>query len=188
MPLDKKTWMSIFISAIMILSVIGFALTFTEPEHQLEYNGIKFSRTQQGWQAKINNIKMQFVYHPLELEDISLDEGAKAALDTRVMWFSYSPEDTYAREVADALFYMEEKLNNADKIYVQRALLNNTGYVLPEVTCANATITVPVLILKSGNETTIKHENGCIIATAEDSRDIYRIADKILYEALEVTR
>ncbi|MEM4254037.1 MAG: hypothetical protein QXR48_01480 [Candidatus Woesearchaeota archaeon] len=188
MQLGKKTWMSIFISAIMILSVIGFALTFTAPEHRVEYNGMKFSRTQQGWQAKINNIKLQFTYHPLELEDISLDEGAKATLDTRVMWFSYSPEDIYAREVADALFYMEEKLNNADKIYVQRALLNNTGYVLPEVTCTNATTAVPVFILQSGNETIIKHENGCIIATAEDGRDIYRIADKMLYQALGVTR
>jgi hypothetical protein len=190
MAFDKKTWVSLFIAAIMILSVVGFALTFTEENNQqVEYNGIKFSRTQNGWQAKINDVKAEFLDFPTEVEDVQFDQGAAVALDgAKVLWFSYSPSDTYAREIADTLYYMEDNLGKVAEIYVQRALTNNTDYLLPEITCANATVAVPVFILQSGNETSIKHDNGCIIATASSGRDIYRAGDRVLYHALKVIK
>jgi len=187
MPLNKKTWMSIFISIVMILSVVGFALTMSEPGQQVEYKGIKFTRTQGGWQAKINNVKTQFYYHPAELDDIPVDEGVKVALDgIRVLWFTYDPKDIYAQEIAGTLFYMEDSLAKVNDIYVQRGLVNNTGYALPEAGCANATMAVPVFILQAGNETSIRHENGCIIATAENGRDVLRAGERILYEEFRV--
>jgi hypothetical protein len=187
MALDQKTGMSIFIAVIMIVSVIGFALTMGEPGQQEEYNSHKFTRTNAGWKTKIDGKSTEFLTFPSELENIPFDEGAKTAMeDVKVMWFVYNPKELYSQEVADALFYMEEMLNNADTLYVQRALTNSTGYALPEISCANATVSVPVLILQSGNETSIKHENGCITATAEDGRDIYRIADRLLYQAFGV--
>ncbi|MEM2915748.1 MAG: hypothetical protein QXT19_00055 [Candidatus Woesearchaeota archaeon] len=189
MPLDKKTWMSIFISAIMILSVIGFALTFTEPEHQVEYNGIKFSKTQQGWQAKIKGVKMQFFYHPAEVEDIPFDKGAGVALDgPRVVWFSYNPNDLYSAEIADVMYYMEDSLGKWANVYVQRALTDNADYQLPQITCANATMEVPVIIIESGNETVVEHRDGCIIASADNARDIYRLGDRLIYQELKVMK
>ncbi len=190
MEFSRKTWMSLFIAAIMILSVIGFSLTFTEENtQQLAYNDTDFTRTQNGWQTKINNNKVEFYTFPSELEDIQFDEGAGVALDgVKVLWFSYNPKETYAQEIADTLFYMEESLGKAAGIYVQRGLTNNTGYELPEATCANATATVPVLILESGNETSIKHNNGCIIATASSGREIYRVGDRILYQEFKVMK
>jgi hypothetical protein len=190
MELSKKTWMSLFIAAIMILSVLGFALTFTEDNtQQLSYNDTKFTRTQTGWQAKINGVKADFSTFPSELEDIPFDEGAGVALDgAKVLWFTYNPKDTYAQEIADTLYYMEDSLGKVADIYVQRGLTNNSGYVLPEATCANATITIPVFLLQSGNETSIKHNNGCIIATASSAREIYRIGDRMLYQEYKVMK
>ncbi len=189
MKLDRKTWVSLFIAAIMIFSVIGFALTFTEPSSQVEYNGYKFTQTQQGWQAKINDVKMQFFYHPAELEDITFDKGAGVALDgPRVLWFSYNPNDLYSTDIADVMFYMDDSLNKWAGVYVQRALTDNTNYQLPQITCANATMAVPVIIMQSGNETIVEHKDGCIIATAENARDIYRLGDRLLYQELKVMK
>ncbi len=186
MQLDKKTWMSLFIAFIMIVSVIGFALTFTEPTQKLEYNEYTFIQTAQGWQTKINDLRVTFSNYPAQLEYITPGEGTAAALDTRVLWFSYDPTDVNAPDVAAALFYMEDVLSTVKDTYVQRALLNNTGYVLPQVTCANATTTVPVLILQSSNETTVTHEAGCIVATAESAQAVYQVGDRLLYQALGV--
>ncbi len=189
MALDQKTSMSIFIAAIMIFSVIGFALTFTEPNPPVDYNDTEFTRTQQGWQAKINDQKTTFYYFPTEVEDIPFDEGAGVAINgARVLWFTYNPKETYAKEIAGALFYMEESLGNVAEIYVQRGLTNNTDYALPEADCANATAAVPVFILQSGNETSITHSNGCITATARGGSDIYRLADRMLYQAFKVIK
>ncbi len=189
MQFDRKTGLSLFIAAIMVLSVIGFALTFTEPGQQAEYNGIKFTRTQRGWQAKINDVKMQFFYHPAELEDIPFDRGAAVALDgPRVVWFSYNPNDIYSTNIADAMFYMEDSLGKWANVYVQRALTDNTDYQLPQINCSNATMEVPVIIMQSGNETIIEHTDGCIIATADNARDIYRLGDRIIYHELKVMK
>ena len=187
MQWSKKTLMSIFIAAIMILSVIGFAFTFTEPPARLEYNNIAFAQTVQGLQAKINGTKLTFYYFPGQLEDIAFDEGAKVALEgTRVIWLSYDPNDLYASEIADVLYYMEQTLDTVGDMYVQRGLVNNTDYPLPEITCANATVTVPVLVMQSNNETGITHANGCITATAGSSQEVYQVGDRLLYQAFGV--
>jgi hypothetical protein len=182
--------MSIFIAVIMVVSVIGFALTFGQPAaERLEYNSYKFLRTQQGLQAKINDIKVYFYYFPRDLEDIPFEEGAKTAVDgARVLWFTYDPNDQFTREIADVLYYMEDALATVSDVYVQRGLLNTTGYTLPQITCANATVTVPVLVLQSGNETAIGHNNGCITATAATDREVYQVGDRLLYQAFGVMR
>jgi len=189
MALDKKTIMGLFIAAIMILSVMGFALTFSEPVERLEYNDYKFVRTSQGLRTTINDIHVYFVYFARDVADIPFDEGAKVALDgARVIWFAYDPNDIEASAIADALYRMEDVLGTASDQYVQRALLDNTGYALPQVSCINATAAVPVLILQSGNETKIEHKNGCITATADRAQAVYQVSDRILYQALGVMK
>ncbi len=187
MAFDKKTLMSIFIAFIMIVSVIGFSLTFAEPPEQLEYNGYKFVRTNQGLRTEIKDTNIFFYYFPRDIENIKVNEGAKTALqEARVIWTTYDPADLNAKEISDALYYIEDALNTVSDTYVQRGLLNSTGYVLPEITCKNATTTVPVITIMTSNETKISHENGCVTATAETAQDIYRIGDRILYQLLGV--
>jgi hypothetical protein len=184
---DKKTWMSLFIAVIMIVSVIGFALSFHQPPETLKYRGTTFVRTQQGLQATIDGMRLYFYNFPGYLEDIPVSEEAKAPLENaRVLWFSYNPQDEHASEIADAMFYLEEALAAVKDRYVQRGFINNTDYALPEITCANSTAAVPVLIMQSGNETAITAENNCIIATATSRAAVYQIGDRILYQATGV--
>lgn len=189
MEVNKKTLMSVFIAVIMIVSVIGFALTFSAPKEKQEYNGYKFVRTSQGWQTKVNNIKVYFYSLPQELSNVNLDEGTKTALNSlKVVWLSYDPQDKAAPEIADTLYYMEDALGTIADVYVQRGLENNTGYTLPQVTCENATAAVPVIILQSSNETKVAHENGCIIATASHAQEIYSVGDRLLYQVFGVMK
>jgi hypothetical protein len=188
MSLDKKTVMSLFIAFIMIVSVIGFSLSFSQPAaEQLQYKEHKFVRTSQGLRTKLNDINVYFYSFPRDIEEIEFDEGAKTALDgARVVWMTYDPQDEKAAEIADTFYYMEEILGRVADVYVMRGLINNTGYQLAQVTCANASTTVPVIVFRSGNETRISHSAGCITAAAWESKDVYRAGDRILYQALGV--
>jgi len=188
MALDKKTIMSLFIAFIMIVSVIGFSLSFAQPAgEKLQYKEHKFVRTQQGLRTKLNDINVYFYSFPRDIEEMEFDEGAKVAVDSaRVIWLSYDPQDEKAADIADTFYYMEEILGRVADVYVMRGLTNNTGYQLPQVTCANASTTVPVLVLTSGNETRITHQSGCITAAAVESKDVYRAGDRILYQVLGV--
>lgn len=187
MEWNKKTWMSLIIAVLMIASVIGFALEFRQPTQALEFNGYTFVQNQYGFQTKVNNVRLTFYYYPRDIESIPFDEGAKVALDgAKVLWFTYDPNDFDAVAIADALYYMEQALGTAADIYVQRGLLNSTGYSLPEVSCANATVAVPVLVLQSGNETKVEHSAGCVTATASDTQAVYQLGDRLLYQQLKV--
>jgi hypothetical protein len=184
MQWNKQTWMSIGIAVIMIASVIGLAIEGTNPANPpVQYGGYKFTLTSQGYRATIKNTNLFFYQPPNNLEDIPFDEGAKTALDgARVVWFSYDPNDLYAPEIADTLYYMEQALSKVTSVYVQRGLVNASGYPLPEITCANATTSIPVIIIQSGNETAIAHRNGCITATASTRDSAYSLGDRLLYQ------
>lgn len=187
MAFDKKTWMSLFIAFIMIASVIGFAFSFTQPVEKLQYKDFTFVSTPQGLQTTVNDIRLYFYYFPRDLEDVQFDEGAGVALDgARVLWVSYDPNDAYATEIAGMLFYIEEALSETDTAFVQRGLVNNSGYVLPEVSCANATASVPVIVMQSGNETKVTHRDGCVVATAASRPETAMVGDRLLYELLGV--
>jgi hypothetical protein len=187
MQFDKKTMMSLFIALIMIVSVIGFAISFVEPKQEADYGNYEFVLTSQGWQTRINNIKLYFINHPTEVEYIKMDDATKNLLqNNRVLWFTYDPNDTEAQAIADALYYAEQAVGTVKNTFVQRGLINNTGYALPEVTCLNATQAVPVLILQSGNETKTSQQANCITATAENQQAVYEIGDRILYTAIGV--
>jgi hypothetical protein len=186
MQWDKKTWTSVVIAAIMVLSVISFALTFSAPTEKLKYRNYKFVRTSAGFQTTVNDVKVSFANFPTDLEDLELPEEAKTALQARVLWLSYDPQDEYSQEIADAFYYLDQVLGTVRKQYAQRGLTSSTGYTLPEITCANATAAVPVLMLQSGNETTFSYENNCIIATAATRREVPLLSDRILYQSLGV--
>lgn len=185
---DKKMWMSIIIAVIMIASVIGFAIEFSAPANPpIEYRGHTFVSTQQGYRTAIKNTNVFFYNPPQQLEEMQFDEGAKTALSgARVLWFTYGTNDEHAQEIADVLYYMEQALDQVSSVFAQRGLLNSTGYALPEITCANATTSVPVLVLQSGNETKITAVNGCITATAASRTDVYQLGDRLLYQSFGV--
>lgn len=188
--IDKKTLMGVFIAAVMILSVLGFALSFRiGGGEKIKYGDYEFVRTQKGLQTRINGQRTIFLYFPGQLTDIPVDDGAKSLLKNPVMlWFSYDPESENAQQIEDAFYYMETKLATLKDVYVQRGLTNTTGYALPRITCANATANVPVLIIKKNNSTKVSATNACVTATAAVREDIYRLADLMLYHAFDVMK
>lgn len=188
MVLEKKTLMSVFIAVIMIVSVIGFSLSFAQPAgEKLQYNSYTFVRTPQGLRTTLNDVTVYFSYLPRDLEDIEIDEGAKTAVQgAKVLWFTYDPQDEFAPEIADVQYSLDDALAKVADVYVMRALVNNTGYQLPVITCANASAVVPVILLQSGNETVITHQNGCVRVRAASKQEVYQVGDRLLYQLLGV--
>ena len=186
MEFNKKTWMGLFIAFIMIVSVIGFALSFATPTEKVKYGGYTFTRTSQGWHAIIDDVRATFIYPPTQLEYIDLPSAATPALGSRVIWVTYDPYGADPQQIADVFYYIDDVLTTIKDTYVQRGLVNNTDYQLPEITCANATAAVPVILIVRGNETMINYNDNCLTATAETARDVYQVGDRILYQALGV--
>lgn len=185
--MNKKTLLAIIISAVMVLSVFGIIFESGTSSQKLSYNGYKFTQLQKGWQAKINNKIMTFNHHPKELESINISaETSKLLSNTKVaLSITYDPGSEMASFFAEEILYLEQLLAKQD-IFVQRGLTNATGYSLPEISCANATSSVPVIEFRESSTTSVSTENNCIIVEISRASDLLLIGDRIAYAILGI--
>jgi len=168
-----------FIAFIMISSVIGFL--YGGEKDQFKYKDIKFTKTQSGWSATINNQKVLFDYFPSEVEQINISpEITSILLNKPEIDATSKINDTFAEEIALAQYNMLLTLNNLD-IYLRQGFTTNTPFNMPIITCEDATESIPVIFFKQSNDTKITLENNCIISEARNNIDILRIKDRLLY-------
>lgn len=186
---NKKVWVSLFIAAIMILSVFGFMMSYqtNQTGGTEEYNDHKLVQTQKGLMTKINDKEVYFNYYPASLEQLNMSEDIKSELkNTKAVWVTYDPDSDFATAMAEIQFDMEQTLFDVAEIYVARGLTDTKEYALPEVSCANATATMPVLYLKKGNYTEIESIDNCITLTTITEPELKMYYNKILYIILGV--
>ena len=159
--INKKVLMSIFIVAIMVLSVFGFMMSYqtNQRDKLAEYNGFEFSRTQSGLMTEIDGKEMYFNYYPGDLAELSFPEDAGLILaDSKVFYVTYDPNSDFATAIAEQQLDMELKLIELGDTFMSKGFTNATGYALPEITCANATAETPVYQIVEGKNSSIKTE------------------------------
>lgn len=180
----KKVWVSLFIAAIMILSVFGFMMSYQTGQTggTEEYNGHKLVQTQQGLMTKVNGKEAYFDYYPASLEQLNMSDAIKTELkNSKSFWVTYDPDSDFAQAMAEIQFDMEQNLFDVAEIYVARGLTNAKEYALPEITCANATATMPVIYLKKGEKTQIESTDNCITLTTVTEPELRMYHNKIAY-------
>ena len=185
--LSKGFWMSIFIVVIMLMSVVGFMWKGGSGGSASEYNGHEFRLTQDRlWQTDHSGQRITFYNHPTEVESIGMDSGAAESLKgTRMAYITSDPDDSLKSYIGKAEFEMKRMMDNRGT-YLEYAFTGDNEFNKTIITCRNATPSVPVLYLKSSNETGIVYENNCIIMKAESMHDVMALRDRLLYGFLGV--
>ncbi|MBI4017254.1 MAG: hypothetical protein HY363_06200 [Candidatus Aenigmarchaeota archaeon] len=189
MKIEAKTGMSLFIVAIMVLSVIGFVLVdLGGTDTKRTFGEYTFYKTSDGWRAKIAGQQMYFNFVPEQVNSIQLDAQSKQILTTSpILAVTYDSNDVYAQSMGQLQYYMEQLLNQNQKVFITRGLTNNTDFPsLPKLTCANASQSMPVIMFEKQNTTQIISTNWCIHAQAAGGEDFFSLADRILYTILGV--
>jgi len=186
--MDKKKIAGLVIAAIMVLSILGVVVDFgTQPKAQkMPYGDYKFTPTQQGYTTKIDGKEFIFFYFPGDIEYYAVPESVKQLLQAPVYTITYDPNSNITQNLAEAQYYLEFQL--ADIKIIERGLTNNANTTLPQKTCADATAAQPVILLRQGDESTITAQDSCIILQALDKYDIYREAERIVYQLLGVMK
>ena len=188
---EKKTSMvwAIIITFLMVSSVLGYAL-FGDSTQKQRYGDYQFTRTEQGWITKINNKKVFFNFHPLELENINLTQDSINSIkNTNMLYLTFDPEQRYLDYIDLLRFQLTEQLWTFFNIYPENGITNlSQKYNLTIITCANATTTVPVLLFKQANETGFYQEDSCIIAQSKDGYGFLRLKDRLLYGVLGIIK
>ena len=189
---SKTLWMSIFISAIMVLSVIGFMSNSDDSNPDLDYNNFSFSITEDNrWVLNIKSPEKQqimFYNHPSEVDYINLSSEASSMLaGAKVIYATSDPDDIFKEEISLTEFEIKDLMGKRG-VYFESFFTKDNQFSKPVVTCRNSTYYAPVLYFKQGNETRISYENNCIMLESESEYGIMKLRDRILYAFLGVIR
>lgn len=187
----KANWMAWFIVILMVGSAFGVMLGSFSSNRKLEYNGYKFAESDNFWILKLDGKKYEFNYYPAEVEDINVSEKAIATLKGKPYFYiSINPYDEDYAEYMD-FFRLElnQKLNDHSGTYISSGVLRETEkYNLPEITCENATSSVPVVVLMKSSETSIVYEDNCVLVNAKTGNDFIALKDRLLYELMGIIK
>jgi hypothetical protein len=176
-------FLTIFITLIMVTSIIGF-LANDSSTRVIKYNKQKFTGTNDGWMTKYEGKTYYFSYVPNDLEDLEFPEIEN--LDSIIeLDVTYDENSTSARDIAGSIFELSEILFERGT-YLRQGFTKNNTLNRPIITCKDALPSVPVVYFKESNITKISIENYCIIVQAQDSRSFLPVANRIAYKILGI--
>ncbi len=172
----KKIILPTFIGLIMILSVVGFALTYNSgnPQGNLDsytYNGHQYTRTDAGWVVKVDEQYASFSYGPKDLEDIKLPGFS---LPSKI-YVAYDPDDKDQN-----IDFIIQKLNNI-------LLYKNTRPVSACIKESKSCPNIPVINCNSGDKviaiykadkSEVTVDNNCLNIKGS-TLELNRITDKL---------
>lgn len=186
--ISNKVLLSVFISFIMVTSILGFIFgSGTQTEDELEYNGFKFRRVANYWELDTGNSKVKVNFFPTELTDVNVSDDVLTRIkSTKMIYISAPIQGENTDFIGLTIFELSDFLMDYG-IYAQQAISdNNTGYALPLITCQNATLFVPVITFQNTNQTLASLIEDCIVLEAKFPQDFVKLKDKIVIKFLGI--
>jgi len=184
---DKgKVWLTIFLALIMVSSIFGFVISSqSDNTRKTTYNNFEFESINNQWVTEINGQETAFLEHPANLESIEIPSEAANLLSNKPsVYLTFEEAQEYDLKFIDLTrLRLNDHLSNLLNIYVINGAVNSS--TLPPITCLNATSSVPVIYLKSAQESKITLENNCLIIQAKQN-DFISLSERLLYNWLGV--
>ena len=187
---EKRKWgLIVFIIIIMIGTTFSFVFFgFQTQTDVAKYNGIKFVRYADRWEAKINGKRAAFSFLPAEVKDLNASGDFSKMLQNKIeIDVTYDSNDTYKESIALAQHQMGLVLSQYG-IFVRKGFINNNTFNVPVIACKDASANVPVIYFKTANSTNIRVESNCVIAEASSEINFIKLKDKLLYGILGVVK
>ena len=182
----KKMLVGGFIAFIMVASVFVVTLDYFVASSNYEYNGFVFNPGNNEWLVNVDGKQRSFIFLPSDLEYINFPPQAKELLNAEVLTITYDPFNDFSEDLGTAQFYFEDQLKEV-KI-IDRAVLNNSGLVLEQKSCADSTSAQPVIELHVSNKSNFESDHNCIKIYGVDGMDVLRMIERMVYHVLGVMR
>ncbi len=188
----NKIILSVVIALLMVLSTFGFVLDYAGGSNgqtervQSDYGALTFKVSGQTVVTKVNGQTLQFGFFPNQLSSIEVGTGVKEALRQPTIYITSDVADPYVGPIDEMALRFSEMMPILTQGYVIPAFTNMTQYNRPAISCANASVSMPVLYFKYGNDTAVTYQDGCVIAEARTPTDLVAVADKLFFTVMGV--
>jgi len=174
----KQVVMGIVIALIMVLSTFGIIIG--NQTSSLSYNGYKFQLNGNQYATKINGKEMIFYSLPSQSDFINVSSSIPNKIkESYIVMLTFNPADKVNIQIIELVrFDLSQSLN---KVILDGVLNVSTDYPsLPLITCANATLKTPVIIMNMSDTPGIVDIDNCIYLNARGT-EFLRMRDRLLY-------
>jgi hypothetical protein len=185
---EKKSkagmFMVIFISFIMITSIIGF-IGGDGGGGTARLGDQKFKARGQFWTTSVDGSTYTFDNHPETIAGVEMSAEAESLLYRKPQIdFTSTENSSFAESIALAEYNLGLNLQNT--AYLRIGFVANNSFGFPVITCADATAAVPVVAFVDGNSSSLSLVDNCIVATVRYNGDVHLVKDRILFAIIGI--
>lgn len=181
----KKFWMNIFLAAMFVFIVVGMTLgglgTFGGND-RMKYGDFKFQIIDNRYVTEINEQPMPFYFLPSQVDYINVSSIVTNKLrEAYLVMMTFNPKDKDSIQVMEVVRFDFSRY--LGKVVYNGILEGSPEYDLPLLTCANATLQTPVIILNTtalSSTASVVESGNCIYLNARGT-EFLRLRDRILY-------
>ncbi|HIH14796.1 MAG: hypothetical protein QT08_C0009G0042 [archaeon GW2011_AR17] len=168
--------MGLFIISIMVFSVLYYGLD-TNGQEKVEYNGLEFVQTTQGWLAYTEDEQRILLFgNPQDAEGLRFDAVSLSFLsDVQKLYLSFNPDDDFSSALSD----FQQNAGYSGALVVACSQEHELCGNLPIRTCADATSTIGVILFDQANESSVVLEGNCLTI---QGKNLLSITDKLILD------
>jgi len=175
----SKTLMAILVTVILGASTAAYALMDTQSSEKKSYNGLTFTMTESGWQAK----KMDFFtrYLPSDVENITIPSMNLNDFSGNIYLVAIGSEEMSAATELLRTLQIEKVILSCTASDESTAFCSD----LPIKSCDDASSGNNVIIFESTNETSVSYNNYCLTVKGE-SENLVKASDRIIFSLYDI--
>lgn len=177
--MKSKIFLSIFITFIMVSSIVGFM--FKGSDQSVKYEGYKFTQVNNNWVANINKQKVFVSERPDLLENISVPNLKLNYLNSMSkIYLSMNPKD----KLDSSLYLFSLNVLSNLRSPLTRACIDDSEECkeIPLKSCDDATANIFVIMIERGEENNLYKDN--CLSIKGNSEYILRYLDKLTLNLL----
>ncbi len=185
---DNKKLLSILLAFVLVSSMLGIIVS-NDTKETYEYNGFEFTQQGEYWYFQHNGNNYRVLNYPASLESLDFDPNIAMQIKaTKMVYITVPVTGVNLEYIGSSAFDLSQFLGEQG-IYPITGISDDVeGYELPHITCANATIPIPVIAFQQSNETKAYSDQYCLILTANSGYDYMQLKDRLLLEYLGVIK
>ena len=159
--MKKNIIITIFISAIMILSVLGFSIGSFTSQNKIKYQGKTFLQSDQGWITYINDKQLILINNPNEISNITIPVALQELNSATKIYISLDTENSL--DNAYSLFQQDIIPLLTPQIVISCIKDSEKCADMPLKTCQNATLSNKIIQIQYSQQPSLSYKNNCLL-------------------------
>lgn len=173
-----------FVIAILFFSILAYSVLSIYDNSQTKYGKFAFEQTYGGWKTKVGDFIILTQFHPNQVEDVIFSGNIDDFSSIVYLVSKTENERKAAEEISKNLLSLKKGIACLPEDSESDECFNMTIK-----SCADADYLEKVIVIKEKDEeTSVSYYNNCMNIIGNNSLELIRASDKVLYKIFGIIK